>query len=188
MSAVILPAFARFKTEGSIIGRLLVGYGEVELALCYCVANARHDLDAVLKTMFRGRGETRRIDIADALGRKPYAAHNLENEFAETIEAVRHCLKIRNQFAHCQWYDDNSGKLAFVNLEEIARQSAVLQDLSGLTTHHVDTRLLMQQEQYFLYAGARLDYLNYEWRYRAGEINGNPFGAPQKLDKPTLHV
>jgi hypothetical protein len=49
------------------------------------------------------------------------------------VGAVKHCLKIRNQYVHCVWYDDKSGKLAFVNLEEIAKDNTRLKDLGSLT-------------------------------------------------------
>src|SRR4051795_4185228 len=113
-----LTPFLKFHKEASIIGRLLAGYATLALGLMNCVQNVRDDFDAVLKAMFRPRGETSRIDIADALGRHFYHDRGLGTEFAMGIGAVRHCLKIRNQYAHCVWYDDKSGKLAFVNLEE----------------------------------------------------------------------
>jgi hypothetical protein len=83
-------------------------------------------IDAVLKAMFRPRGETSRIDIADALGRHFYRDRGLGTEFEMGVSAVRYSLKIRNQYAHCVWYDDKSGKLAFVNLEEVAGDNARL--------------------------------------------------------------
>lgn len=186
--ATILPSFVRFEAEGQIIGRLLAGYGELELQLCNCVSMVISDLDAVFKAMFRIRGETPRIKIADALGRKPYAAHQLESEFSDAIRAMRYCLKIRNQYAHCQWYDDNTGKLAFVNLEEIAGQDTVISNLLGLTTHHVDSALLTRQELYFIYVSACLDYLNYEGRRKAGKLPSHIFEAPQRMIRPPLYL
>ena len=117
----IMPAFDKFPAEAAIIGRLLAGYGLLEHDLMNCVAIVRKDLDATLKTMFRARGETQRLDIADALGRPAYRTRNVGTEFEMALSAVRSCLKIRNQYSHCGWYDDRSGQLAFVNLEERCR-------------------------------------------------------------------
>jgi len=64
-----------------------------------CVQVVRDDFDAVLKAIFRVRGETARIDIADALGRHFYDDRGLATEFGMAVGAVRHCLKIRNQYA-----------------------------------------------------------------------------------------
>jgi hypothetical protein len=59
------------------------------------------------------------------------------------ISAMRFCLRSQNQYAHCAWWNDNSGKLAFANLEDIAKGNAFLNDLVTLPTHHVDVAILM---------------------------------------------
>ena len=61
MPATIMPCFGRFPEEGSIIGRLLAGYGELEFELCRCVAAINDNMDAAIKAMFRVRGEEKRI-------------------------------------------------------------------------------------------------------------------------------
>jgi len=71
-----------------------------------------------------------------------YSDRLLATEFGMAVGAVRHCLKIRNQYAHCVWYDDHSGKLAFVNVEEIAKDNTKLKDLTSLTILHVDVPFL----------------------------------------------
>ena len=128
----IMPAFSNFTAEAEIIGRLLAGYTNLEIGLMNCVQVVRLDFDTVLKAMFRARGETARIDIADAFGRHYYDALNLGTEFAMAISAVRYCLRIRNQYAHCAWWDDKSGRLAFANLEDIAKGHSFLKDLATL--------------------------------------------------------
>jgi hypothetical protein len=35
--STIMPCFDRFPKEGDLIGRLLAGYGELELEMCACV-------------------------------------------------------------------------------------------------------------------------------------------------------
>jgi hypothetical protein len=78
----------------AVIGRLLVDYGELELDLMNCIQVARSfDLNATLKAMFRVRGETNRIDIADGLSRAAYVAVNLTAEFDAMIAALKHCLR-----------------------------------------------------------------------------------------------
>lgn len=118
---ILLPFQSPFDKEGAIIGRLLAGYTNLEVGLLHCVQVVRDDFDSVLKAMFRTRGESQRIDIADALGRYYYHDHKLGTKFEMAIGAMRHCLRIRNQYAHCVWWDDRSGKLSFANLEEIAK-------------------------------------------------------------------
>src|SRR5262245_42525943 len=99
----VLPAFPKFAKESAIVGRLLAGYADLEIGVMNCVQVVRGDLDAVLKAMFRHRGNTARIEIADALGRQYYAKLGLETEFANAIAAVKYCLRIRNKYAHCVW-------------------------------------------------------------------------------------
>ncbi len=188
MSRTILGAFVTpFAKEAAIVGRLLAGYTTLEVGLMNCVQVVRDDLDTVLKAMFRARGETGRIDIADAFGRHYYAQHKLGTEFETAIGGVRYCLKIRNQFAHCVWYDDKSGKLAFTNLEEIAKGNAYLRNLDDLTILHVDEPLLAEQEAYFVYADDLIAWVNYEGRQRAGKIGTNPLPKPKRPTQPPLH-
>src|ERR1035437_6990718 len=148
----VSKAFADFPTEAALIGRILAGYTDVEIDLMHCVKSARDDLDTVLKAMYRGRGETRRIDIADAFGRQTYRNLELGTQFEMAIGAVRHCTKIRNQYAHCIWWNDNSGAIAFANIEEIARLNEPVVDLRGMNVHHVTVAHLESQFAYFEYA------------------------------------
>jgi hypothetical protein len=182
----IMPAFAAFPREAEIIGRLLAGYTNLEIGLMNCVQVVRLDFDTVLKAMFRARGESARVDIADAFGRHYYEDRKLGTEFSMAISAVRHCLKIRNQYSHCAWWDDNSGKLAFANMEDIAKGNAFLADLATLPTYHVDVPLLNDQEAYFVYVDRILGWVNYEGRVRAGTLRSNALAAPQHLKQPLM--
>jgi hypothetical protein len=127
---MVMPAFHRFPNEAAIIARLLAGYAELEIALLHCVAVAT-DFNATLKAMFRIRGETARINVGDALGRQVYHKLGLGTDFEMAVGALRYCLKIRNQYAHCNWYDDWSGGLAFVNVEEIAKENQPISRLDA---------------------------------------------------------
>jgi hypothetical protein len=180
----VIPAFPRFPEEAEIIGRLLAGYGEVEFELCHCVSQVIDDLDLAIKAMFRSRGEKQRLDVADAIGRKPYVGLGLENEFSEAIGGAHFCRKVRNQYAHCNWHDDQTGKLGFVNLEEISEPNTEITDLSGLTIRHLDTPLLEQQEAYFWFVIQSLTYLNYEGRKRAGKLTTQPVPVPSRVARP----
>jgi hypothetical protein len=65
-----MPTSQKFQQEREIIGHLLMRYGEMELDVCNCVSMGLDDLDMTLKAMFRARGETLRIDIAEAMGKR----------------------------------------------------------------------------------------------------------------------
>jgi hypothetical protein len=189
MSGTILDAFIKFAPEGAVVGRLLAGYTTLEIGLMACVQMVRDDFDAVLKAMFRVRSESQRINIADALGRHYYHDHKLGAQFEAAIAAIRHCLKIRNQYAHCAWYDDRSGRLAFVNIEDIATGNTYLTDLKGLTTYYVDLPLLQQQEAYFVYVDRLLIWVNHQGRIRAGKTPNLPDRpVPEQMKQPLLHI
>lgn len=188
MPSIILRPFLDFPNEANIIGRLLAGYTTLEVGLLHCVQVIRDDFDAVFKSMFRVRSEGHRIDIADALGRHQYADIGLETQFAMAIGTMRHCMKIRNQYAHCNWYDDYTGKLAFVNLEELARNASHVKDFTDLTVLHVDAPLLEKQEEFFVYADRILTWVNYEGRHRTGKIHSQPIPALKQIPQPPLHI
>ena len=104
---------------------------------------------------------------------------------------MRYCLKIRNQFAHCQFHDDLSGRgLGFVDMEEIATEHAFIKDLAGLTVHFLDVPLLEKQEAYFLYVTRCLHYVNFEGRYLTGKLKGSGriYEAQKKVTRPPLYI
>lgn len=164
----ILRAFQDFPNEAALVGRMLAGYADLEIDLMHCAKAVRVDLDLALKIMFRSRGNAQRIDIADALARQPYHALGIGAQFETAISAVRYCLRIRNQYAHCTWWNDNSGQLAFANLEELAKANVTVTDLHGLTVHHVTVQHLEGQFAYFEYADNLLIWVIQEGNTRAG--------------------
>ncbi|HUU42096.1 MAG TPA: hypothetical protein VMW42_14265 [Desulfatiglandales bacterium] len=180
--------FTKLKNEGLIIGRLLAGYADLELNLFHCVNVTREDFDTIYKAMFKVRGETRRIDMADIFGRQNYHKLGLGTQFEMAISSIRYCLKIRNQYSHCNWRDDYSGNLAFAYLEEIAEKNSIVKDLKDLTIRHVDKRTLIQQEQYFEYTDSLLEWVNFEGRRVAGKPSTPQKPAPKQLKRPPLYM
>lgn len=181
-------AFTKFNDEGIIIGRLLVAYADLELSLFHCVNVTRNDFDTVYKAMFKERGESRRIIMADTFGRQNYHKLGLGTQFEMAISGVRYCLRIRNQYAHSIWYDDYSGSLAFANMEEGTEVNIEVQDFKDLTIRHIDMATLILQEQYFEYTDALLTWLNFEGRRIAGKPSMPQQKAPKQLNQPPLYA
>ena len=181
-------AFRKFKKEAEIIGLLLCRYTELELDLMDCARVVRDDFDTTLKIMFRTRGESQRLAIADAFGRHHYHNLGLGTQFEMAIGSMQHCLKIRNQYAHCIWWDDYSGQLTFANLEEIAGDNAPVNDFHSLTSLHLDVPCLQAQEEYFSYTDNLLLWVNFEGRVRAGKLPSHNRANPQQLKQPQLHI
>ena len=111
--ATILPIFDRFPKEGALIGRILSAYGELEFGLCYCLAIILNDPDMAVKVLFRTRGETQRIQVADAMGRRAFHTLKLGTQFEEAVSGADYCRKIRNQYAHGLWSEPSPGKMGF---------------------------------------------------------------------------
>jgi hypothetical protein len=186
----ILAPFQKFATEGATIGRLLAGYSNLEIGLMHCVQMARgNDFDTVLKRMFGKRGETKRINEAEKLFVSYHEHRGLLGDFRKAIRMVRHSLKIRNQYAHGVWWDDYSGKLAFADVEELARRKRKVRDLTKLKPYHVDAQLLAAQEACFVYADEYLAWINLEGRDRAGTLKTkNPLKKPIPVRRAKLKI
>jgi hypothetical protein len=184
----ILTQFHGFPVEGEIVGRLLTGYANLEVGLLNCVQVVVGDFDAPLKAMFKVRGERRRIKEAEKLGQGPYDALGLGADFQRAITAMRRCLDIRNQYSHWIFWNDNSGKIAFANLEDAARRESRVNDLLSLNPHHVDVNLLSSQEEYFGYTDQYLAWVNHEGRLLAGKLAFNPTTKPEPLNEPHLRL
>jgi hypothetical protein len=182
------PIHNRFPKLMSVVGRLLVAYGELELDLMNCIQVARgYDLNSTLKAMFRVRGETNRLDIADALGQEPYDKRGLSAEFKQMMDAVRYCLRIRNKYAHAYWHDPGT-ELCYLSLEELAKEDIFVKDLTGLTFFYIDEPLLLRQEAYFEYARDVIRYVNHEGRVQAKEFASQPFRLPAAPTPPPFYV
>jgi hypothetical protein len=183
-----MPVFQRFRREGETIGRLVTGYGELELDLLNCIAKGIGDFNKAIKAMFKPRSETKRIAVADKLGREPYTMLGPRDEFDQVIATMGRCAEIRNQYAHRNFYDDDTERLALVNLEELAKKDELIENLSSLTTVHVTAELVEEQERYFLYVRAAIGYLTDEARFRSNTLRCNPFGPEPPLAKPRLAI
>ncbi len=172
---MLMPAFRRRKKAAGAVGRLITGYGELELGLSKCVGMAlafkrnppldmqeryihriRYENFAIKRVFRMRRGAKRRIDDCARIMRKPYAQAGLTRELDETFNALRACLRIRSLFAHCTWTQSKKRGLFFINLEEVARMPRKL-DLAHF--RHAKTKTLADIESYFFHTALLLHYL-----------------------------
>jgi hypothetical protein len=181
----ILRSFDRFQGEAALVGKMLAGYADLEIDLMHCVNAVRNDLNAVLKAMFRSRGESQRIEVADALGRERFGGVGLQPEFELAISSMHHCRKIRNQYAHCVWWDDNTPQLAFGAVEEIASRNVVVQ-LADLQPDHVTIPFLQTQLAYFNFTDDLLVWLIQVSRQAQGLQYHQGIQRPAPLAQPPL--
>jgi len=182
-----IKSFAKFPEQGNIIGSLLVSYADLELTLLHCVNVALEDFNKVYKTMFRIRGELRRLNKAEELGEKKYRQLGLDDEFETAINSMDCCRIIRNQYAHSIFYDDYSGSLAFVNIETEALKNEKVEKFENLKIHHIDLSTLNKQQQFFIYTNSLLEWINFEGRRIAGK-NYRGTEKPIQVGQPPLNI
>jgi hypothetical protein len=186
MAIPVLPCFLRHQDEASIIGRLLAGYGELEMDLALTVGHIIGDMTTAFKVMFRTRGESQRIELADALGRLKQPEGRERTMFEEAIAGMKFCVQIRNQYAHCHWIDDPSYGLMFTNMEEQATKHTPWIQMR-LKRYVAELSLLKQQEAFFIYVEQCLQYLNMQAQVRAGGLSNHTIPIPTKVTRPPLH-
>jgi hypothetical protein len=172
--------------EVAAIGRLLADYNNLEVGLLHCVQMGIGDFDRAFKAMFRARGETRRINAAETLALAAYTALGLGADFEVGLAAIRHALRIRNQYAHWTWWDDHSGQLAIANLEDLANEPQPANSFSNLRAYHVSAALLDEQEAFFIYVDRYLAWVNYEGRFLSKKIATRVVPKPAAVARPTL--
>lgn len=179
-----------FPDEAAIIGSLVIGYGEIEYDLATCVEAAIEDGEPSrgFKVMYCNKGEDGRLKLADVLCRSLFVGRGLGDAFSETLDGVRHCKKIRNQYAHSNWttakaalgeiHEWSEGGLRLVLLEESARKVGSM--IFELRTITLD--LLREQDAYFRNVRDWLIYLHIA--YRAGGASSGRGLRPQRPEKP----
>jgi hypothetical protein len=185
MTETIMPCFDRYPKEGNIIGRLLAGYGELELEMCDCVDAATNDLDAAIRKLFGIRGEAKRIKMADSLMKGAYTAAGLGSKYKTTMAKMDWCRTVRNQYAHCNWYDTVAEGLCFIDLE---RSATLKRRIVKITRDKrpLDVSILERQEAYFKYVQKCFWHLAEAYRRSQGQkMSGGPLhNWPKRIARP----
>lgn len=189
----LMPCFGPHQApaEGMIIGRLLAGYGELEVSMCACLIAIEGQFDAPIRQLFNERSAEKRIKGSKKALTLEYTKAGLHIELAEALQDMEWCRKIRNQYAHCQWYWTSNEGLCFVNIEELAKQPGQIVKLMD-NRHSIDVKLLATQEEYFNYVKesfAHLETAYHAWN-RAHSAPRRPthvFPRPSKITRPPWH-
>ena len=179
----LMPVFDRFPKEGEIIGKLVVGYGELEIDLVECLTPIFGSFTIASRVMYRLRSEGNRFDVGDAVLRPYYEGVGLGAAYANTYSVFARCKKIRNNHAHCLWADKGQN-LFFATLEEIAKTDT---GEGNLTFYHVDIKLLTQQLELFEHCQYQLWHLRHEAAAKKENKTQTQFLMPKELQLPPLH-
>jgi hypothetical protein len=183
----VSKAFEDFPDEGLLVGKILVAYTNLEIDLMNCIKTVLSDLDTVLKVMYRVRGETQRIEVAVAIGYQAYKDLNLEDDFKYAILCLRTCVRIRNQYAHSIFWNDNSGILVFSDLEKIAKSDEKITNIHGIQKKYINEYLLNQQLIFFEYTSDFLMFLLNEGLSKRGKRSLS-ISRPTNAKQPELFL
>lgn len=182
----ITETIRKHPNETAAVGRLVLAYGELEFALCLCLATALDDdteeerLIRAGRVLYRCRGEEMRIVVADALMRAKFASAGLEDPYTESIGDLRYCKKIRNRYAHCHWTTDDQHGLCFLSIEEGASHA----DFSMLT-RVLDMALIAEQQRYYSNVHDRLRALRESLDCHL-DRRDRPTSLPTRVPRPSL--
>jgi hypothetical protein len=177
----INPAFERFPGEAARVGRILASFGEIEIAFCMRAGQATRLFNPVMKALYSLRSTSQRLDVADQLMRPSFVEQNLGELYETMCGVVWHCLKIRNQYAHCNWGDDINAGLFFADLQDSADTPDFQHDWK-----HIDVPLLQAQFTFFCFAMELLEFLHHELYFRRGDLKENIWPMPTILSLPPL--
>lgn len=180
-----MPVFNDFVEEARLIGKLLAGYGELELELCDCLVAVRGDLSDALTVMWSARGEKNRISTAKDAVKADYIARDLGQPFFDGITNMQWCRRVRNQYAHCQWYPKD-GRLCFVEIESMLDSHEPIDRISDGRTG-IDADLLKEQISFFDYTRQYFWYLAGQYRVSVGKLHKSSFPMPPKRPQPAMH-
>ena len=188
----LMPCFeaGQAEQEGKIIGKILAGYGELEVTVMSCLVAVEGQLDLPIRQLFGRMSAERRINLARKALSPDFTKAGLGAEMKEALRDLDWCRKLRNQYAHCQWGWTSADGLFFVNLEQLADQVDPISEVMG-HPRHIDVPLLQEQEAYCNYVRESLMYLDtaYEAWNRAKRITAPTYvhPKPSKRPRPLLH-
>ena len=182
----INPAFDRFPEEARLVGKLLAGFGEIEFSICRNAGHASGMLEAIGKALYRLRATSSRVAAADAIARGIFreAGFGIEYDIARSMGDI--CLRIRNQFAHCNWTDHPetlSSGLFFADLQASADAVEGFEP----TFRHVDVPLLRAHEAYFALTLEWFSYLDVQLGIHQGKIQHLGWPRPPEREPPPFH-
>lgn len=174
--------FLDFPQHAELIGEMLLGYGELETSFLDLVAEVL-DMDTAVRILYRLRGAQSRLDVGDAILRPVLTELKLKGQYMQWLGAIRHCKRIRNQFAHCAWLAEH-GRLYLADFEESANSA---EGVTGLQFHGVDLPLLEEQHSFFLYTLDVSLHLLAELRYRMDRRRRHKLLPVKSRAVPSLH-
>lgn len=147
---MISPALHRCPDKAAMIGLLVVGYGELDIAMVDAAGTAIGLRFPLLDAVEAVNSEVTRIEVIKRMTQKHFAHVGIEEQFLHAIDAQGFCREVRNYYAHCHYADfENSTILATVKAKDLfSDQSMTVQKMPW---RQVPKDLLLAQEAYFVH-------------------------------------
>lgn len=155
LKLTILSEISKFPLEMAIIGRLVTGYGMLELALWRSLSTVINDPDEATRIMFQRMGELARLNVVEACLRAAANETGLGEALSLAMNNTHKCREIRNKYAHAYW-DDSEVFLRSAPLEKAAKADG---DIKILLTP-ITLELLIEQEERFIRCRDELNALH----------------------------
>jgi hypothetical protein len=184
----ILTLLDRHPAERDLIGRIILAYGVLEVALMEAVKAALGgDVYTANRVLFRLKSESNRLEVADALVRPRYSEQNLGPAWEAAYAAFKFCKGIRNTYAHSAWISDEHGVLRFGDLEKSANTRM---GKSSTNFRPLTRAVLEQQFAYFTHADHLILWATDQYQTATGQERKLPEGQfvlkPKKVPLPKL--
>ena len=173
----LLIQFDYHSAERRLIGKIILAYGELEIAVMQLLATTLNgDTYTAVRTLYRLRSESNRLEVADALVSPHLSKHTLNGAWCEAYAAMKCCKAIRNNYAHGQWLS-HRGQLRFGDLDKAALTKG---PSCAITMRPLSLATLKKQWAYFEYTHHQLAWID----YRYATLTGQPRTVPGKVPKP----
>lgn len=184
----ILIQLDRHPGERDLIGKIILSYGVLEVALLEAVKCALGgDLTTALRTLFRLKSESNRLEVADALVRPRFTERDLGTAWHDAYIATKFCKGIRNTYAHSSWVSDPQGVLRFGDLDKAAQGHA---ETGRIKMRPITKDILEKQFAYFVQADHLLLWSIDQYQLATGLERKLPDGQhvtkPKRIPQPKL--
>jgi hypothetical protein len=174
-----------FPEHASIIGDMLLGFNDLEFFMVDLVGQAIGDKHFKVspRIIYRLRRANDRLQVADAILRPFMVKLRLHGQYTQWFGVMKHCRTIRNQYAHCGFSPNRSGRLTFANLLNTGHpdEDAVFEFVP------IELGLLKEQQAYFGYALDVTSWLMAEARFRRDRRRKHRLRLPTSRAAPRLH-
>ena len=137
-----------------MIAEMILGYSELEYRMFMITSIVKPEDTEAYDLFFSIDGEAQRIKLFSILCKKYVERLGYGESFSDLIGAIKHCKKIRNQYAHKAWSHIND-RLALMNYKK--NNSGIV---SKIEYFHTSTEIISDQYKYFTLTVLKATHLN----------------------------